>query len=401
MSNKFNYAVVGAGRMGRAAASCLVRNGKARVVSLHDVDESVHDSAETLRAQCADEGLEVEVNSFVVADDDFGLTNDVDVVVATCGYQRYVKLGKACAKFGAGMVDLGGNRDVVEAQKKELNGIAAEANVTFVPDQGIAPGTINILGMGAFKELEALGAEDITVVMRVGGIPKDPGDPNENPARYTLTWSADGLINEYVIPSDAIEDGKRVVVPALTQREQLVFHNKHTLHEFEAFVTGGGTSNLTDLLDGKVKNCNYKTIRYLGHLHSWKLLEKLGFHHNPERRKVLTEALEENLIMDPPEDIILARAGAMGTVNGETVAVGTDVVCVRDPVTGHSAMGQTTGYAAAVIASMIADGSIANKGVVNGEEAVNHAEFVKRYKEAGIEIGPMNSLADDPAEDET
>ena len=246
--------------------------------------------------------------------------------------------------------------------------------------------------MNSVDQLNAQNCKDVTVVMRVGGLPVDPGSPEENPMRYKCTWSPDGLINEYLIPADVIEDGVKKQVPALSGLEHLRFPNGHTTEEFEAFVTGGGSSNLPELLDGKVKNVNYKTIRYVGHHAVAKSLQVLGLYEG-EGRRVLTDAFENNMKLESNDDIIIARAGARGVdPQGKTYTVGTDMVCVLDPITGLSAMAQTTGYSAAIVLNMIVNGLITERGVVCGESVVPGRTFIDMIRETGIEVGPMGSL---------
>lgn len=386
MSDKFNFGIVGAGRMGKAAAHYLANFAPTSNITFFDVDESVHGAAIKLADRMKALGKDVTVNSSTALD-----LKGLDGIVGSCGYPHYVDVAKRCIQERVNMVDLGGNRDVVFEQRK-LHDDVVVAGLTHVPDQGLAPGAINILAMNAVQQLESQQCSNISVVMRVGGLPADPGSETDNPMRYRCTWSPDGLINEYVIPADVIVGGKRGVVPALTELENITFPNGHVGDKFEAFVTGGGSSNLPELLDGRVLSVNYKTIRYTGHYAVAKSLELLGFY-DGDPRKVLTEQLEKHLCLKSNDDIVLARAGARGTNDlGKTIMSGTDMVSVMDPDTGFSAMGQTTGYAAGAVLSMICEGVIADKGVVCGEQVVNGRAFIDKIRQTGIDIGPMGSL---------
>ncbi len=90
--------------------------------------------------------------------------------------------------------------------------------------------------------------------MRVGALPVFP----HNALKYNLTWSTDGLINEYCNPCESIRDGVLTEVPALEELEQFTLDGV----EYEAFNTSGGLGTLCDTLNGKVENLNYKTARY-------------------------------------------------------------------------------------------------------------------------------------------
>ncbi len=81
-----------------------------------------------------------------------------------------------------------------------------------MPQCGLAPGFISIVASHLLKWFEKLD----TVRMRVGALPQFP----TNALTYNLTWSTDGLINEYCNPCEAIYDGRRIEVLPLEGLEQ-------------------------------------------------------------------------------------------------------------------------------------------------------------------------------------
>ena len=119
--------------------------------------------------------------------------------------------------------------------------------------------------------------------MRVGALPAYPS----NALNYNLTWSTEGVINEYCEPCEAIVDGQLREVPALEEREE--FSLDGVL--YEAFNTSGGLGTLCETLEGKVRTLNYRTIRYPGHAAIMKaLLHDLRLR---DRRDVLKDILEQ------------------------------------------------------------------------------------------------------------
>ena len=100
--------------------------------------------------------------------------------------------------------------------------------------------------------------------MRVGALPTNIS----NALQYSLTWSTDGLINEYGNPCDAIENGKAVRLLPLEGLEEIKIDGL----TYEAFNTSGGIGSLADTYHGKVKHFSYKTIRYPGHCEKIKFL---------------------------------------------------------------------------------------------------------------------------------
>ena len=82
-----------------------------------------------------------------------------------------------------------------------------------------------------FDELRA-------VKLRVGALPQHPN----NVLKYSLTWSTEGLINEYGNPCQAIVDGRLIEVAPLEGLEEIEIDG--TL--YEAFNTSGGLGSLAE-----------------------------------------------------------------------------------------------------------------------------------------------------------
>ena len=79
--------------------------------------------------------------------------------------------------------------------------------------------------------------------MRVGALPQFP----TNALNYNLTWSTDGLINEYCNPCEAIHEGKLIEVLPLEGIEQFSLDGI----TYEAFNTSGGLGTLCETLPAR------------------------------------------------------------------------------------------------------------------------------------------------------
>jgi lysine 6-dehydrogenase len=162
----------------------------------------------------------------------------------------------------------------------------------------------------------------------------------------------------------------------MTELESLTFENFPPL---EAFQTSGGTSTLPDTFSGKVKELDYKTIRYAGHCDKFKTMIDLGLCSSKEMihgertitpRRVFAELLEKHLPADGP-DFVLVRLEFVGTKGSERKRLRYDIVDKQDESTGLSAMMRTTAFPASIIAQMMANGNVLMRGATPQEKAIH------------------------------
>lgn len=187
------------------------------------------------------------------------------------------------------------------AATRIIRDLAEGAATVLMPQCGLAPGVIGMLGAhlaGRFEDLHDLH-------LRVGALSRHA----TNGLRYNFTWSIDGVINEYCHPCAAIVQGQPVSVPALEGHETLVLGGE----TYEAFNTSGGLGTLCETLAGRVRNLDYKTLRYPGHrdamallLHDLRLIE---------RRDLLRQVLEHG-VPHSREDVVIVFASAAGMRDG-------------------------------------------------------------------------------------
>ena len=175
--------------------------------------------------------------------------------------------------------------------------LAAKAESAFIPQCGLAPGFISIVTQNiarGFDELES-------IRMCVGALPQYPS----NSLNYNLTWSTDGVINEYCEPCVCIEDGELRQTPALENLQHFALDGM----SYETFNTSGGIGSLAETLSGKVKSLSYQTIRYPGHRDIMKtLLHDLRL---KDRRDLLKDVLE-NAVPATLQDVVLVFVTVSG-----------------------------------------------------------------------------------------
>ncbi len=371
--------VLGSGLMGRGAAFDLARNDAVKEVIVADRDPK---RAEALAKEM---GPKVVAETVDAADRKQlkALFAKVDTVASEVSYKLNLLHTEVAIATGTHMCDLGGNLKVVEKQLK-LHDKAKAAGVTVIPDCGLAPGLANVLVRAGIDYL----TRPESVKIRVGGLQQEPRPP----LNYSLIFAVEGLINEYIEPCMVLRDGKIAFEEPLIGFEQVEFPEPYGI--LEAFNTSGGSSTLPLTYEGKVANLDYKTLRYPGHGHKMWCLMKLGLMDSKEQdfggvkvapRAVLEKLLEQNL---PPtgSDVTLLRVTVEGWKGTESRKIEYEIVDLFDDKTGLTSMMRTTSFAASTAATMMADGTISERGVLPPEKAIPPEPFIEEMKKRGIEI---------------
>jgi len=375
--------VLGAGRMGLGAAYDLAHNSEGvELFTVADVDEGrARAVAETLRDERVRAAqIDVEDRARVVE-----LMRGHDAAVSCVTYFHNLSLARAAVEAGTNFCDLGGNNAAV-AEELALDAEARAAGVNVIPDCGLAPGMVAVLaahGAARFSALEELH-------IRVGGLPLEPRPPLD----YQIVFSVEGLINEYVERARVVRGGEIVEVESLTELESLDF--PEPFGRMEAFQTSGGTSTLPETFAGRVKELDYKTIRYPGHCEKFRLLVELGLAGGEEveaggarvrPRKLLGEMLYRHLPADGP-DVVLVRLEFAGQLEdtGKAARLRYDIIDRFDERAGLSAMQRTTAFPASIVAQMMARGETQARGALPQERCVPPGRFVEELTARAIHI---------------
>jgi len=372
--------VIGAGRMGHGAVFDLAHNSpEVEAVTVADADfAKAQQVAELVGSpKVSAVGLDVSDNEKTVS-----VMRGHDAAISCVNYWFNLELSKAAIATRTNFCDLGGNNYVVDEQLA-LDAEAKNAGINIIPDCGLAPGMVSVLAMHGANRFEEI--EEINI--RVGGLPQNPKPPLD----YQLVFSVEGLINEYIEIARVIRNGEITEVDSMTELETLSFDD---FPELEAFQTSGGTSTLPDTFLGKIKELDYKTIRYAGHCDKFKTMIDLGLCSSEELyvddakikpRKVFGELLQKNLPADEP-DYVLVRLEFVGKIGGESKRLRYDIVDRFDEATGLSAMMRTTAFPASIIAQMMAKGDVSERGATPQEKAIDAEKFVAELARRNIII---------------
>ena len=287
--------VLGAGKIGSLVACLLAQRGTYEV----HLGDMTPDASKGLVEELRLEGvtpciLDVRHPDAVSA---YLSAHPVDAILSSLPYFCNPTVAGLALTHGLHYFDLTEDVEVTN-QIKILSAGSAHA---FMPQCGLAPGFISIAAHDLMTHFETLD----TVKMRVGALPVHPS----NALKYSLTWSTDGLINEYGNLCYGIEAGAKVPLQPLEGYETIELDGLL----YEAFNTSGGLGTLADSYAGTVQTMNYKTLRYPGHCEKIHLLMKdLKLNEDRETlKRVLERAIPQTL-----QDVVLIYASVTGTKDG-------------------------------------------------------------------------------------
>ena len=337
-------AVVGAGQIGDLVATLLATSG--------DYDVTLFDANESQLARVRDHSR-LAKSCLDVADraDLHAAAEQHDVVVNSAPYHLTESIARAAATGGAHYIDL--TEDVVGTRAVET--LAGNAESTFVPQCGLAPGFVSILAADLASDFDELD----TVKLKVGALPRYPC----NGLSYNLTWSPEGVVNEYCNPCTVIYDGQRMQVPPLEQLELLLIDGV----QYESFNTSGGLGSLASTWDGRVRNLSYQSIRYPGHAAIMRvLLRDLGL---SNRREVLLDMFAHALPVTR-QDVVIIFVEVTGTRDGRlqqvtyTNKIHGQTYAGRD----YTAIQLCTASSACAVLDLLMGGCIGGTGLVRQED---------------------------------
>jgi lysine 6-dehydrogenase len=375
-----NFLVLGSGMMGSAIAYDLAQSDNVHQVNLADADLRRAEAVARKSGSSKIKPVELDVNEHA------GLVRAMKgnaVAIGAVSYRYNVVLTKAAIEAGVHFCDLGGNDDVVEEQLA-LDGNARERGVAIAPNCGLAPGLANILAARGAEKFETVDS----IRMRVGGLPQHPVPP----FNYQIVFSVEGLLNEYSGKSTVIRDFKLSTVETLTEVESISF--PAPFGTLEAFHTSGGASLTPKMFEAKVRELDYKTIRYPGHCEKFRTLLELGFGSNEPlslgsnvltERELFIELLKRKL-PQAGHDVVLMRVSVDGSRAGKQQRLTFTMIDFYDETRNISAMMRGTAYPTSVIAQFLASGIIKETGAITPEQCVPLDPLLVELKKRGITI---------------
>jgi saccharopine dehydrogenase-like NADP-dependent oxidoreductase len=163
------------------------------------------------------------------------------------------KVAIAAKKSGCSYIDF--TEDDKMADK--VQEIFKDSDLNCAVKCGLAPGFVNYIGYSLLDDFNVID----TLMVSVGALPRVVSFDQSHPEwSYNLSWSVDGLVNEYIRPCRVRKNGIETEIQALNNIVTVIIDG----FEYEAANTSGGVGSLVRDLK-HVPNVHYMTIRYPGH----------------------------------------------------------------------------------------------------------------------------------------
>jgi lysine 6-dehydrogenase len=374
-----SYLVLGSGMMGYALAFDLAHSSGTGKITLADIDLArARNAVKSLgdpKVSAAE--IDVDDNSAVIR-----MMREHDVAIGAVSYRVNAALTAAAIEAGTHFCDLGGNDAVVREQMR-MHDAAIKKGVIVIPNCGLAPGLVNIMGVQGSSSFDQIDS----IRLRVGGLPKNPRPP----FNYQIVFSVEGLLNEYSGKSVVLRNGRVANVEAMSELEEFEIA---PLGKLEAFHTSGGASFLPQLLEGKVGELDYRTIRYPGHCERMRTLLELGFAEAAPisiggmimtEKELFIELLKRRIPSEGP-DLVVLRVTIEGKIDGKRKRRQFDCVDFLDELNNISAMMRGTSYPTSLIAQQITSGRITARGVLPPEQSAHLEPLLDGLRQRGMDI---------------
>ncbi|GLR17494.1 saccharopine dehydrogenase family protein [Portibacter lacus] len=260
--------ICGAGGIGRAAALILACNSAMKpTIYIGDINE--RSLRESMNWIIEGKTRDLSIKSFLMPlehsnEEMDTVFSEADVILDCLPGSQAPRIAKLATDNNAHYANL---TEYVK-ETDDIIKLAENAEQGFLLQTGIAPGYVNVLGCALYNEFkECYGNDKLErMKMRVGALSQSANAPSY----YAYTWSPIGVATEYVKDAIVVIDHQKKLIPSLTGVERIIINGE----TFEDSYTSGGAANLPNALATKVRNLDYKTLRFPGH-YDW-VKESLG-----------------------------------------------------------------------------------------------------------------------------
>jgi len=380
--------LLGVGMQGKVALHDLVRSAVVRDVVAADLETAA------LEAHVAAHGYGPKVACRAVDASEpgalRGLMDRMDVIVDLLPAPLADTVLRAALDAGVHLVTTNYATDAM----REASAEAERRGVSLLPEMGMDPGIDLVLLGEAVRQLDS-----VTDVASYGaGIPAP--EAADNPLRYKVSWTFDGVLHAYHRPGRLVRNGRVVeLAPNETFRPEQV----HTVEvskvgELEAYPNGDALpyADLLHLDRRVLVSLGRFSMRWPGHAEFWHKVVALGLLDDEpvavdgvlvDRKRYLAAALGPRLqYAEGEQDLGILIVDVAGTRGGRAARIVMQVVDRRDLETGFTAMGRLVGFTASVGAQLVGSGTIAKRGLLSPVTDVPYRALVDALRARGIEV---------------
>lgn len=277
---------------------------------------------------------------------------------------------------------------------EDLNDAARAAGVTLLPESGMDPGIDLVLAGLAVSQVD----EVHDVITYGSGFPE--AEAADNPIRYKITWTWEGVLRSYYRSARILVDSDVVRIPAENQFANEYIHTVKLegVGTLEAFPNEDAIRYAEKLgILNTAKNVARYVARWPGHCAFWKKIVDLKLLSDEPMAEIAAISPREFLTYyvgsqpqmqyrEDERDVAWIHVEVRGLKDGKQREVIYDVVDFRDLETGFFAMNRTTGFTASIMAQMILDGTINKRGVLSPLCDVPPPPFLQALRKRDVSV---------------
>jgi len=373
----------GAGAMGQVIVRDLVKTSKCDEIVIAEFNLQ---AAEALRKEINSPKLHAQFADLTKTAELSKLLQGATVLINSTPYVFNVSVMEAALAAGCHYLDLGGLFHVTKKQL-ELHERYVKANLLAVLGMGAAPGMTNIMAAEGAQELDKI--DDIDIV--VGCI-----DFVELDHPLVLPYAIDTILDEYTKEPMVFENGDYKPKPPMSGEIELDF--PEPVGKCKAILTLH-SEVLTipkSFADKGLRGTTFRLGLPSAMHDKLKFLVELGFGGSKEvqtdkssfvPRKVLAKMLSQFPIPQcVPDDCEAVRVDVIGSKGGAKKTIRVESIIRADTEWKVSCGAYDTGVPPSIVAQMIADGTITDRGVLAPEVCVPRKEFFDALAKRRITI---------------
>lgn len=370
--------VIGAGTIGSAVVHALHKHPDVSQIRVCDTRPG---TLEALQEAVSDHKIrthEVDARNLSALRP---LLHNAKVLVNCIASEMSPLLAQLAIEGGLHFCDLGGYVSSTQAVI-QMHDQAEKSGVWLLPNCGLAPGLVNILMMDGIQQFDEV--EDC--LLRVGTVPHHPNPP----LNFASFFSAEKLIEEYTEPTSEIIDGEYRTAEPLTGITTIEVGEPFGV--MESFYASGVLGETAPKLVGKVRNLNFKAIRYPNHASQMSFMLALGFAEKRlvdvgthlTYRDILARRIRQRL-SGSPDDAVLLRVLINGRVNGQDKALLYEMTEIHNDGDDMTAVKRCIGASVGILAAMLANGEVEGTGASTPEFVIPTKRFLEQLRMYGLE----------------